>query len=262
MTFIGEILGGVLDLIFPPRLVCPLCGEYQEYKRVCDTCRLELENYRKEPVCIKCGRFFVTDYKIKEGFASGGGRDYCLDCYNEKPLFFMARSAGPYNGRLKRSVSMLKYYGRRDLAEHLSGIMCECLAINPVYKGVGVITPVPLAPGRLRQRGYNQAELLAHGISARMKVPVLPLLRKTRETPPQARLDRSGRLKNLSGAFLVTNAGAVKGKIVLLVDDVITTGVTLNTASEALVRGGARTVLCITAAAGRTIPAAEISLDG
>jgi predicted amidophosphoribosyltransferase len=130
------------------------------------------------------------------------------------------------------------------------------MAGNRHFSRVEIIAAVPLSPGRLRQRGYNQAELLALGLSARMGIPVLPLLKKTRETAPQTSLNRPGRGENLQGAFALTGAGAVKGKTILLVDDVITTCATLDTASGALVGGGAGLVVCIAAAAGRIAGAA------
>ncbi|MCL5056619.1 MAG: ComF family protein [Actinobacteria bacterium] len=253
MKTIGNMLGGFIDLLFPPRRVCPLCGKFQEDKRICDSCLNMLGEFREEPVCYKCGRFF----HIPEGGQAGGGPQaaYCRDCLGGGRFFFMARAAGPYDGDLKRAVRRLKYNGRRELAGHLSGIMFDRISANRYYNRVEIITPVPLSPGRLRQRGYNQAELLAFGLSGRMKVPVLPLLKKNRETAPQTSLDRPGRGENLRDAFTLTGAGAFRGKTILLVDDVVTTGVTLNTVSETLVRGGAGVVLCIAAAAGRTAAA-------
>lgn len=255
MKIIGNMLGGFIDLLFPPRRVCPFCGKSQEEKRICGSCLNMFREFGEEPVCYKCGRFFhIPD----EGLAGGGpAAAYCRDCLGGGRFFYMARAAGPYDGDLKRAVRRLKYNGRRELAGHLSGIMFDRISANRYYNRVEIITPVPLSPGRLRQRGYNQAELLAFGLSDRMKVPVLPLLKKTRETAPQTSLDRPGRGENLRDAFALTGAGAFIGKTILLVDDVITTGSTLNIVSETLVRGGAGQVLGIAAAAGRTTAAGE-----
>lgn len=164
----------------------------------------------------------------------------------------MARSAGPYEGDLKKAVQRLKFYGKRELAGHLADIMFQSVDKNQYYMKTGIITAVPLSPERIRQRGFNQAELLAFELAGRMAVPLLPLLRKVRETSPQTGLGRSGRKENLMGSFQITRPEAVRGKTALVVDDVITTGSTLDIVSEVLLGGGAATVICITAAAGRT----------
>jgi ComF family protein len=166
--------------------------------------------------------------------------------------FNIARSAGPYEGELKDAVQRLKYSGKRDLAGHLSGIMLEAVAGSRLFVQAQLTVPVPLSAGRLRQRGFNQAELLASGLAGKMAVPLVPALRKVRETPPQTGLNRAGREKNLAGAFCLAEPGSIRGRTVLLVDDVVTTASTLDAASEVLVKGGAAAVVCISAAAGRT----------
>ncbi|MFZ5648373.1 MAG: phosphoribosyltransferase family protein [Bacillota bacterium] len=251
-----KILSGLIDLVFPPSRACPLCGEFDPRGEICPGCLDKLSAFRKEPVCYRCGRYFQQASEIKYGTVyqppDPGEPPYCRDCLNGATYFHMSRSAGPYEGDLKRAVQRLKFSGKRDLAGHISGIMFQSVANNQYYNKIGIIVAVPLSPGRLRQRGFNQAELLAGGLAERIKVPVLPVLRKVRETSSQTGLDRAGRKENLVGAFKLTHPQAIRGKTVLVVDDVITTGSTLNIVSEALVNGGAATVICITAAAGRT----------
>lgn len=246
-----RLISGLIDLIFPPRCVCPLCGAAESRSSICARCLEKISEYRREPVCHKCGRYFLLQPVINY-IQAGDGEAYCRDCLKSGRIFYMARSAGPYEGDLKGAVQRLKYSGRRDLAGHLSGMMFQSVENNRYYRKAQVIAPVPLSPGRLRQRGFNQAELLAFGLAGKMAVPVLPLLRKVKETSPQTSLNRAGRKENLLGAFQLSDPAAVRGKTVLVVDDVITTGTTLNIVSETLVRGGAATVICITAAAGRT----------
>ncbi|MCL6611458.1 MAG: double zinc ribbon domain-containing protein [Peptococcaceae bacterium] len=247
-----KLIAGLIDLLFPPRLACPLCGSPQEDIGVCPGCLNKIAGYRREPVCFRCGRYFqrppeapVMDEAV-----------LCRDCAVEGRFFQQARAAGPYQEELRDAVQRLKYTGRKGLAAHLSGLMFQAVENNPYYIMAQVIAPVPLSPERLRQRGFNQSELLAFGLAEKMKIPLLPVLRKIRETPPQTGLDRAGREANLAGAFRIGDPGAVRGKTVLVVDDVVTTGSTLNNVSETLVRGGAATVICIAAAAGRTFPAA------
>ncbi|MFZ5634570.1 MAG: phosphoribosyltransferase family protein [Bacillota bacterium] len=246
-----RLIAGIIDLLFPPRRVCPLCGSSGAENKICPRCLKVIAEYRREPVCFKCGRYF-QQLPEPECAPAGGGAVLCRDCGHGGRYFRLSRSAGPYEGDLKRAVLKLKYSGRRDLAGHLAGLMFQSVAGNPHFIKVQVIAAVPLSPERLRQRGFNQSELLAAGMAEKMAVPLLPLLRKVRETPSQTGLSRAGREANLVGAFQLSDPGAVRGKTVLLVDDVITTGSTLNVASETLIRGGAAAVVCITAAAGRT----------
>ncbi len=248
-----KLIAGLLDLLFPPRRICPLCGSPEDQAEVCHRCLARFEEYRREPFCRRCGRYFQQP-PGGGGLPGGGEEVLCRDCSLGGRAFRLARAAGPYEGGLKHAVQRLKYSGRKSLAAHLSGLMFYAVKNDPYYVMTQVVAAVPLSPERLRQRGFNQAELLAFGLADKMKVPLLPVLRKTRETSPQTGLGRAGREENLVGAFELTDPGAVRGKTVLVVDDVITTGSTLNNVGRALAGGGAATVLCIAAAAGRTFP--------
>lgn len=245
-----KLIDGLLDLFFPPRRVCPLCGSPEGQNCICSGCLLKFDEYRREPACLKCGRFFQPP--PEGGCLPGGDEDLlCRDCSRGGRFFSLARAAGPYEGDLKEAVLRLKYTGQKVLAAHLSELMFQSLENNHLIMAQ-VLTAVPLSPERLRQRGFNQSELLAFGLAEKMKIPLLPVLRKVRETPSQTGLDRAGREENLVGAFALTDPGAVRGKTVILVDDVITTGNTLNNVSGVLAGGGAAAVICVAAAAGRT----------
>ena len=255
-----KLLAGLLDLLFPPRRACPLCGAPGDQNSICAGCLDRLDGFRSEPVCYRCGRYFLPGAAAcRPAGERDGTKDrtgdravFCRDCSRGEPSFSLARAVGPYEGDLKKAVQRLKFTGRRGLADHLADLMFQAALNNPYYIMTQVITAVPLSRERLRQRGFNQSDLLAAGLAERMRVPFLPLLRKIRETPPQTKLDRAGREENLRGAFEAGEGAAVRGKTILLVDDVITTGNTLNIVSRALVESGAATVICITAAAGRT----------
>jgi len=245
-----KLIDGLLDLFFPPRRVCPLCGSPEGQNSICPGCLQKFDEYRREPACMKCGRFFQPP---EGGYWPAGDEVFlCRDCSRGRRLFSLARAAGPYEGRLKEAVQRLKYKGQKNLAAHLSGLMFESVANNRCFIMAQVVTAVPLSPEKLRQRGFNQSELLAFGLAERMRIPLLPVLRKVRETPSQTGLDRAGREENLVGAFALTDPGSVRGKTVVLVDDIITTGSTLNNVSGVLAGGGAAAVICVAAAAGRT----------
>ncbi|MFZ5596392.1 MAG: double zinc ribbon domain-containing protein [Bacillota bacterium] len=253
-----KITAGILDLIFPPRRVCPLCGGFQERGQVCGGCLEKMLEYRSEPVCFICGRYFqhppAVETSALRGTGEGPAQVYCKDCLKGRHFFSMARAAGPYEDNIRRAVKRLKFSGKKNLAVYLSDMMLRRVAGIRLYEGAEIMAAVPLSPGRLRERGFNQAELLAHNLALKMGIPFLPVLRKVRETPAQTGLDRSGREENLRGAFILTAPDIVNGRKIIVVDDVITTGSTLNTVAGVLAGGGAASVVCLTVAAGRTIP--------
>lgn len=142
---------------------------------------------------------------------------------------------GRYQGTVRRAVRALKYGGAQEVALPLG----QALAAGvPAEWGVVAVVPVPLHRTRQRQRGYNQAELLARTIAAELGVPCLPLLERTRATAQQAKLHASERTSNLAGAFAVR--GELPAGTLLLVDDVMTTASTLSACREALTAAGAQ----------------------
>lgn len=246
-----SFIAGLLDLLFPSLPACPFCGFPQGQGSLCKGCLERFQEYRQEPVCFRCGRYFQQQAVVKSMLVMDEAV-FCRDCSQGKRHFYVAKAAGPYENELKDAVQKLKYTGRKGLAEHLAGLMYQTLENDWRFFAAQVIAAVPLSPKRLRQRGFNQSDLLAYRLAEKMKISWLPILKKTRETPPQAGLNRAEREENLRDAFQLTEPAVVKGKTILLVDDVITTGFTLNSVSETLIRGGAATVICIAAAAGRT----------
>jgi ComF family protein len=147
-----------------------------------------------------------------------------------------------YGGAIARAVQRFKYEGRPDLAGPLGRL------IGSAARGVDahLVVPVPLHPRKLRARGYNQAALLAAEVARELAVPVAArMLVRTRDTRPQAHLGRTGRLGNLDGAFRVRAPASVRGRRVLLVDDVCTTGSTLDACRAALLDAGATKVTAI-----------------
>ncbi len=144
---------------------------------------------------------------------------------------------GKYGGRLEKAVRALKFAEARVVAAPLGKHLGQ--ALKTVWK-TDVVIPIPLHGSRARQRGYNQAELLAQAVALELAVPMLRALRRTRATKQQARLEKTERLKNLEDAFAVIES--VAGLEVLLVDDVHTSGTTLTEASLCLIEAGAKRV--------------------
>jgi ComF family protein len=151
-----------------------------------------------------------------------------------------AIAAFTYGGAVARAITRFKYEGRPDLARPLGDLLWTAVAPRARDLRGSVVVPVPLHAGRLAERGYNQAALLASRMAWRLGAPVRAMaLARTQDTPRQATLDRTSRVANVVQAFRVRQPGAVAGREVLLVDDVRTTGSTLRACTAALTQLGA-----------------------
>ena len=146
-----------------------------------------------------------------------------------------------YGGAVATAIVRFKYAGRSDLAGRFSAIMAAAAAL--VTPAVDLVVPVPLHSRRLVERGFDQAALLGAPVARRLGLPHAPRgLERTRATPPQASLDRAARSANVAHAFRCASPRIVRGRRVLLVDDVRTTGATLSACAQALLAGGASDV--------------------
>ncbi len=160
-----------------------------------------------------------------------------------------APSLGPYEGSLRVAIHELKYRGRRRVAARLAEELVRADGVFPVVEGADALVPVPLHPRRLRERGFNQAELLALAVGRATRLPVLKgaLLRR-RDTLPQAGLSAARRRANVASAFVVRRRGLVVGRVLVLVDDVTTTGATVHACAAMLRECGAKDVRLLSAA--------------
>ena len=237
------VLKSLIDLIYPPR--CFICqtflqdqGALQEGQSLpfCQTCFKDFTTITS-PICSLCGR----------PFSEGIEQDrVCEDCIRKRPSYDLARAPYLYDGAPMRAIHELKYARRSHLADSLGRLLAS-FAQNWIgeLKGV-VIMPVPLHPRRLRARGFNQSLLLARCVASKTGSDLDFLsLRRTKFTKPQTELSSEERKKNVRKAFEVVNAEPVKKRTILLVDDVATTGSTLNECSKALKQAGADSVLCL-----------------
>lgn len=236
--FLRDLREGFLGLFFPAGDGCPACaGGAGE---ICAECAARFREFTRLAPCPLCGRF---------GAAASGGP--CPDCRRNRPPFALARACAPYEGAVRTAVLRLKYGRCRALAGPLGEVMAEAARAEPAFGGAAALVPVPLSAARLRERGFNQADLLAREVGRRLGLPVVHALVKERDTPPQVRLPRTAREQNLKGAFRAVNHGMLGGQSVILVDDVLTTGSTLAAAARALREAGVSDVFGLTFATGR-----------
>ena len=188
----------------------------------------------ESPLCTCCGLIF----KGREG------KDHlCGDCLASERPFGMARAAGVYDQSLMAVIHAYKYDGRVILAEPLSKLLTAVYARHWQRRTVDIVLPVPLHPARLRKRGFNQAWLL---VKSWGDFVVRDLLQRTRRTPSQTGLERRERLRNVKGAFSIKDPASVENKHVLLVDDVYTTGATVQACARILNKCGAAQVDVLT----------------
>ena len=174
----------------------------------------------------------------------------CEACIKRTPPFSKILFYGIYEGALKESIHLLKFSGLKRLSKPLSDLLSEL----PVPESDGIV-PVPLHPGRLRKREFNQTALLSRHLSKRLKIPLkLDVLTKVIDTPPQAMTSGKERLRNVRNAYRVS--GEVAGMELLLVDDVITTGATARECAGRLIAAGAKNVTV--AALARSMPRENI----
>ena len=232
-----------LDLIFPPR--CLLCEQslvLEEIAPLCRACRSNID-YLRSPFCRCCG----------EKVAGGTDRRHlCGRCLSQPPPYLRARACIRYDQPVSGLLHRLKYGGDTSVLPGLEYIIRNADSLD--IPQPDLVVPVPLHPQRLKERGLNQAVLLARLFFPERLRQIRPdVLVRLRNTPAQTSLDGPARRKNLRGAFAVAEKALVQGRTVCLVDDVYTTGTTVSECSRPLLRAGAREVVVLTLA--RVTPA-------
>lgn len=222
-----ELAQALLDVLFPPR--CVSCGAVGAV--LCTTC-VGTVRAPTLPLCPRCGRSLPAAATTVCPACSAG--------YWPRALSSL-RAAAVYEGAVRLGVLALKYKGQRRLAVPLGAILAQAVQRSGDNLP-DVIVPVPLHAARRHQRGYNQAELLARSCARRLGIPCdAAVLVRHRATPPQVGLSSVERRVNVAGAFTLASPAAAKrlaGKRVLLIDDVTTTGSTLDAAAAALLAAG------------------------
>ena len=223
--------GRALDLVFPPS--CLACRTAVDaVGGLCPACWGAMR-FIEKPYCERLGTPFEADY---------GGELISLAAADDPPVYGRARAVARFeDGPARRLVHCLKYSDRIDLARPMAAWMVRAGA--ELLADCDLIAPVPLHAGRLMRRQFNQAAALAGAIASHSGKPMLlGTLRRVKATRSQVGLTKISRAANVQGAFAAGDAAGVRGKSVLLVDDVLTSGATVNAASRALLRAGAKNV--------------------
>jgi len=240
------VAGSALDLLYPRH--CYHCGkplDGQASLILCRTCFQELASLRiRAPLCARCGLPLAGDVRSETT---------CLMCQQRPPRFDLARAFFPYGSPIAPIIRTFKFHNEFFLGPMVAERVVKLGWMPPEIQDVDAIVPVPLHPRRRRERGYDQALLLAAAFARSVNLPLIAdALKRTRYTSQQARLTVSRRRENVRGAFAANAKRNLCGLRLLLVDDVMTTGATAGECAKVLKKAGAAKVSVLTLA--RTTP--------
>ena len=232
------------DMLYPENLTCDLCGE-------------ELKVESRYNICAKCMEklpFIDGDICLNCGVAIDNEAQYCDRCQNNPSLFKINRSPLIYDGEARDMIHALKFGGKKYLVKTIGAMMADTFLKH--HMEGEIIVPVPMSERDEKKRGFNQAELLAYEVGARLNIPVLPALKKTKVTSMQKELAGKERAENLTKAFEVVYP-QVKDRKILLIDDIFTTGATAGECTKALLKAKCKEVSVLTACITKLKPLME-----
>jgi len=235
-----RLIRSLLDFLYPQS--CVICGSPQP--GICLACRRNLP-FIAPPLCDVCGRPYA-------GVVAKEVPLVCGECRTRKRHFDHCRSALFYKDGVAQAVKAAKYRGRPVVAHALGEVVWHHFTVAPPpfpWREVDAVIPVPLHPSRQAERGFNQAQEIVTPLCQRLRLPLRPeLLARDKNIAPQVGLNAKQRRENVRWAFAVRDKDAVKGASLLLFDDVMTTGATLEECARVLKRAGAAHVWALTAA--------------
>lgn len=247
--WIERLSGALTSVCFPAN--CRLCADLLTDARrlpLCDHC---LHSFPKIPAgsCDLCGQPGIFDPEFPKDLS------FCPDCRQRRFAFQLARSYGFYEGPLARAVLLLKHEQIEPLGAWFADRLAELVHQEAERLAADVLVPVPLHRQRARERGFNQVDLFGQPLAKRLRLPYRPiLLMRSRPRPEKHLLRSDERWEAVRGAFAIREGGRVDNLRILLLDDVMTTGATLDACSRALRGAGAKSVLGLTIArAGRPL---------
>ncbi|MGE4284515.1 MAG: ComF family protein, partial [Clostridia bacterium] len=210
---------------------------------ICDSC-YERIPFIQGKACSQCGQPIEGSY----------GSEQCLDCRDTLHYFVKNIPVCEYKGLVRQAIVRFKFFGKRRYAKPLGFLMADQIKQMTNVTKFDIITYIPLSKRRLAQRGFNQSRLLCRSIAKRLKLFMgIDMLNKEKDMPPQSTLNRHQRQRNIKNVFRVTDKYNIKDTTILLVDDVYTTGVTVNECSRLLRDAGVKEVYVVTIAIGKGI---------
>lgn len=219
----------ILNLMYPKHIKCVFCDEelnQNEINKVCENC-YEILPFVKNP-CIRCG----SEMNLNQ---SG----VCLRCKTNNYDFITATSIFNYENEIVKAVHGIKYSGKKHIIKPLANFMLEKYATSNIF--VDIVTNVPMFPSRLKERGYNQSFLFAKHFADKANLQHIELCEKIKDTVSQTSLNTRERLENIKNSFNIKPQlkNQIKGKSILIIDDVLTTGATTSELSKVLLSAGA-----------------------
>jgi len=242
----NKILNGLLDFVYPKK--CVFCESVVPFgsgnAAVCGECERHIP-FLKENICKKCGIVNVER----------PGLELCERCLKADFVFKRNYAVFEYE-KVRGAIRRFKYDKIKYLGDAFVDLMIKYIyeIDESVIKDIDVIVPVPLSPSRMKERGFNHMELISATLSEALGIPAdFEVLTRIHETLPQSSLKFSERAKNVKGAFAVKDKARVKGKRILLTDDIFTSGATINECAGVLLKAGASEIrgFTISVASGR-----------
>ena len=242
MLAVKKLFVWLIDIAYPP--ACPICGKplgMAEGIRLdaCIACKKKL-SYIHSPRCLKCGKPISAEEK-----------EYCFDCMKIQHVYLQGVSVWTYTDEIKSSIYRFKYKNKREYSKFYGNeIYTNCGQIIKNWNA-DILIPVPLHKSKLKIRGYNQSDMIATSLSTFVKIPVdNQLLSRKKKTVPQKELNDKERVKNLENAFKI-NHSVVKYRKVILIDDIYTTGTTIDACAAILLKEGVENVYYISLCIGK-----------
>lgn len=218
----------VLKIIYPNRCMgCSVLLNANSDSPLCAQCIKDFEEYKGNR-CEKCGR--IMEHKGK-----------CIDCNSQKRYFDKGYCMAEYKGSLRNAILSFKYGNKLRYADYL-GFVLLSYASREISAKYDYITAVPLHSKRLRQRGYNQSELITKAIAEGLDITYSNILVRQKETKPQNSLNKKQRYENIKGAFEMAKGQNIENKSILIIDDIYTTGATINECCKVLKKNKAKIV--------------------
>ena len=252
--WLESLAGAVASILFPSGCrICEALLTRADRLPVCDAC---LDSFRELPeeICERCGQPWTDAGDVD------GDESVCRECRERGFAFDAARSFGVYEGALARAIVLMKYERIEPLGAWFAKRLLETARRIPSPYSADVIVPVPLHRARQKERGFNQVDLFGRPLARKLRLPYRPvLLKRERARPEKHLLHFEERWEAVRGAFVIREGGRVDNLRILLLDDVMTSGATLDACSRALREAGAKSVagLTIARAVRQGIPVRE-----